>query len=236
MEKKNVILMVIVVILALLVGFLGGYIVNDLTGKGEPNTETNCGNNNNKQNKDNIDDSTKQKIYGNITNILDELIASEIGPYDFQQESYNQNYIESEYGRSRIAWSIIESDNTIDKVYDSEEEGGTGSLSVNLNDYSTIYSKVIGFEPNVNDDIYLVPADEKYDDITISDNRVYGHHVTGRYQYDLKFNNLVYSDNIYTLNIDYIADEPDGNTEIEVKFEIEKDNNYKIKSLIIRKK
>lgn len=239
MEKKNTGLIIIIVVLALTVGLLGGYVITDvLTNKTDINNETD--NNNNNQNNNNINDLTKQKIYNDMLKMMDELIASEIGPYEFQQEYFNQNYVASEYGRSKIAWSIVVSDKTINKVQDSETEGGTGSLSISLDDYSKIYTKAIGSKPNVNNSIYLVPALQKNNDITISNNRVYGDYVTGRYGYNLEFDNLIYSNNIYTLNINYISTEPEENSkidaEIEVKFEIETDNNYKISSLIIRKK
>lgn len=233
MDKKTKILMAIIIVLTLVVGILTGYIICDKTSNNEPVNNQNNNNNNQNVVGDHIDDATKQKLYNDMLELLDEFLASEIGIYDFQQKHFGENYVDSEYGRSKIAWTIIESDKNINKIYD---EIATGDLSVSVDDYSKVYEKATGYKPDFSNSMYSAPM-EKLGDVTISNDRAYGDYVTGRYEYELSLNNLTLNSNVYTLTIDYssITDEKIAVT-IEVKFEVEQDNNYKFKSLIVNKK
>lgn len=238
MKSENTRLIILIVLLAFVVGLLGGYIINNVLSSNDEINDKNCINNNqddndksnNNQNNNDANKLTDKKIYDDMVILMDELIAQEISP-GIRQKYYDENYVDSEYGRSKIVWSIVAADNTINTDRDLE---ATGDLSVSLDDYSRIYSKVIGYEPDINNNLYS----DSDSQITISNNKVYGFYVTGRYNYELKFNSLVNNDDIYILTIDYLSYDDEGDlkrdSEIEIKFEIETDNNYKISSLIIR--
>lgn len=87
-----------------------------------------------------------------------------------------------------------------------------------------MYINIIGISPDYNQ-----IASTANSQIKVNNNKVSGVVVTGAHSYDVKYNDVTYSDGVYTVKIDYTAE--GISAIIEIKLSINPNNTYKFNSL-----
>ena len=222
-EDKNYkgLVWLIIILIVLVLGLIG-YIVYDKTLKSDDNkTNTSTTNTKTDENRkkndlsdekkedEKTEDEKKLVIYNDVINMLDEFIKKEFDQYNIK---FNYNYMDDTIEKSNIVISAMMSNDKIKKDIDVDvnNEKITGAITFNKTDFINTYNTITGEQPDFNKIVSITNDSSKT--IEVKNNKISGSYVTWPSLYMLKLNEIVSSNNEYSIKIDYVY-ETDKNSE-----------------------
>lgn len=141
--------------------------------------------------------------------MLDEFIKKEFDQYNIK---FYYNYMDDTIEKSNIVISAMMSNDKIKKDIDVDvnNEKISGAITFNKTDFINTYNTITGEQPDFNKIVSITNDSSKT--IEVKDNKISGSYVTWPSLYMLKLNEIVSSNNEYSIKIDYVY-ETDKNSE-----------------------